>query len=154
VAAGLIVGLAFAGADSALGHANDEAPAAAATQGAAQSAGGLVVADNDWKGGKGNKNGGWNGSNKNWHSDNKNWNKNGNKNWSKNNKHWDNDWDRRAYVRGWSRRPYYGDFIGGIVLGSILTAAGIGVVPPAPAPYLCWYWADPYMYRGYWDYCD
>jgi len=26
-------------------------------------------------------------------------------------------------------------------------------VPYAPQPNLCWYWADPYMIRGYWDYC-
>jgi hypothetical protein len=26
-------------------------------------------------------------------------------------------------------------------------------VPPRPAPNLCWYWADPYRNRGYWDYC-
>ena len=54
-------------------------------------------------------------------------------------------------MREWNRRPYYGEFIGGIILGSIFAANGI--VPYAPAPYLCWYWADPYMYRGYWDYC-
>jgi hypothetical protein len=23
----------------------------------------------------------------------------------------------------------------------------------APAPNLCWYWANPAMTRGYWDYC-
>ncbi len=56
-------------------------------------------------------------------------------------------------MRGWSRQPYYGDFIGGVVLGSILAATGVGIVPLAPQPDLCWYWADPYMYRGYWDYC-
>jgi hypothetical protein len=39
------------------------------------------------------------------------------------------------------------------VLGSILTAAIAGVPPPPPRPDLCWYWSDPYMYRGYWDYC-
>jgi len=26
-------------------------------------------------------------------------------------------------------------------------------VPRRPAPDLCWYWADPYGQRGYWDYC-
>jgi hypothetical protein len=50
-------------------------------------------------------------------------------------------------------RPYYGQFVGGVVLGSILAATGVGIVPYAPQPNLCWYWADPYMYRGYWDYC-
>jgi hypothetical protein len=49
-------------------------------------------------------------------------------------------------VRNWNRRPYYGEFVGGVVLGSLLAAAGAGVVPYA-------HWADPYMTRGYWDYC-
>jgi hypothetical protein len=101
----------------------------------------------NWKGNDKN----WSGNNKNWNGNGKNW-KNGGKNWSKNN-HWNRDWDNRAYVRGWSRRPYYGEFFGGVVLGSILAAAGVGVVPYSPDPNLCWYWADPYMYRGYWDYC-
>ncbi len=134
--------------------------------------GAIVVADKNWDGdndnghknGKGKKsgnnnhNGNWNknSDNKNWNGNGKNWNKNGGKNWSKNNhwnNHWNRDWDNRAYVRGWSRRPYYGEFFGGVVLGSILAAAGVGVVPYSPDPNLCWYWADPYMYRGYWDYC-
>jgi hypothetical protein len=50
----------------------------------------------------------------------------------------------RTYVRGWQPRPYYGDFVGGIVLGSILAAAGVGIVPYSPDPNLYWYWADPY----------
>jgi hypothetical protein len=106
----------------------------------------------------------WNGNNKNWkngenwngNNHNGNWNKNGGKNWSKNNhwnNHWNDDWNGRAYVRGWQPRPYYGDFFGGIVLGSLLAATGVGIVPYSPDPNLCWYWADPYMYRGYWDYC-
>ncbi len=120
----------------------------------------------NWNGNKsgnwnGNKSGNWNGNNGNWNKNgnqygNKNWNHYGNKNWSNNN-HWNNNWNRnwnnRAYVRGWSRRPYYGEFFGGVVLGSILAATGVGIVPYAPEPNLCWYWADPYMYRGYWDYC-
>ena len=56
-------------------------------------------------------------------------------------------------MRNWNNRPYYGQFVGGVVLGSILAAAGVGIVPYAPQPNLCWYWADPYMIRGYWDYC-
>ena len=108
----------------------------------------------------GNKNKNWSGNGQNWDGNNGHWNKNGGKNWSNNN-HWDNhwnhhgndDWNGRAYVRGWQPRPYYGDFIGGVVLGSILAATGVGVVPYSPDPDLCWYWADPYMYRGYWDYC-
>jgi hypothetical protein len=112
----------------------------------------------NWNGNGGN-NGNWKkGGNQNWNKGGNygNWNKGGNKHWSNNN-HWNNNWNRgwnnRAYVRGWSRRPYYGEFFGGVVLGSILAAAGAGVVPYSPDPELCWYWADPYMYRGYWDYC-
>ena len=115
----------------------------------------MILAENkNW-----NKN--WN-NNKNWNknwSNNKNWNNN--KNWDKNN-NWSKNWkygnkkykyNNRIYVRRWDRRPYYGQFFGGIVLGSILTAAAIGVAPPPPAPELCWYWIDPYQNRGYWDYC-
>jgi hypothetical protein len=61
--------------------------------------------------------------------------------------------NNRVKVRTWKPRPYYGQFFGGVVLGSILTAAAIGVAPPPPNPGLCWYWSDPYGYRGYWDYC-
>jgi len=63
---------------------------------------------------------------------------------------------RGAYVRGyraWYRRPYFGTIVGGIALGTILTAAVVGVPPAAPAPGLCWYWADPSETTGYWDYC-
>lgn len=60
----------------------------------------------------------------------------------------------RHYYRPWSRRPYYGSIFGGIVLGTIIGVAIVGVVPPSPDPDLCWYWADPYRSRGYWDYCD
>ena len=94
--------------------------------------------------------------NKNWNSNN-NWNNN--KNWYKNNQNWNKKYSNKyrkknnIYVRTWKPRPYYGQFFGGVVLGSILTAAAIGIAPPAPAPGLCWYWSDPYGYRGYWDYC-
>jgi hypothetical protein len=114
----------------------------------------LVVADkyknknwnNNWTNPNWNKNKNWN--NNNWTNPNKNWNKNWNKNYG--NKHWNKN---KFYVRTWKPRPYYGQFFGGVVLGSILTAAAIGIAPPAPAPGLCWYWSDPYGYRGYWDYC-
>ena len=33
------------------------------------------------------------------------------------------------------------------------TVAAVGLIPRRPAPDLCWYWADPYRNRGYWDYC-
>ena len=131
-------------------------------------AGTIVVAEKDkggknWSKGNGNWNKGnnnWskNNNNKNWNNNNKNWSKNYNKNWgngwSNYNNRWNKNWNNHAYVRNWYRRPYYGEFIGGVVLGSLLAANGVGVVPYAPEPYLCWYWADPYMYRGYWDYCD
>jgi hypothetical protein len=138
----------------------------------------IVVGDNykgnkNWNKGKNNWNKDW-GKNDHWKNDNdwgkydngkhknknwsknynnKNWNKNWPKNWSNYNNNWNRNWDNRAYVRNWNRRPYYGEFVGGVVLGSILAATGAGIVPYAPQPNLCWYWADPYMYRGYWDYC-
>ncbi len=142
-----------------------------------RSSGAIVVAERDERGGKhgrdnwdrGNndrhKNWGNNDRHKNWGNNDrhKNW---GNKNWSKNynnrwgngwsnyNNNWNRNWDKRGYVRDWGYRPYYGQFVGGVILGSLLAANGVGVVPYAPEPYLCWYWADPYMYRGYWDYCE
>jgi len=57
------------------------------------------------------------------------------------------------YARPWVRRPYYGTIIAGVALGALVTVAIAGRVPPRPAPNLCWYWADPYRNRGYWDYC-
>lgn len=56
-------------------------------------------------------------------------------------------------VRTWSHRPYYGTFVGGVALGAIVGATAVGIVPLAPAPNLCWYWVDPTMTQGYWDYC-
>ena len=58
-----------------------------------------------------------------------------------------------VYARPWVRRPYYGRFVAGVALGTIITVAAVGLIPPRPGPDLCWYWADPYRYRGYWDYC-
>ena len=121
----------------------------------------IVVADNhkkgDWNKGKNHwKNGdNWKyNNNKNWSNNNYKYNnKNWNKNWTNYNNNWNKNWNNRAYVRNWDHRPYYGQFVGGVVLGSILAATGVGIVPYAPQPNLCWYWADPYMYRGYWDYC-
>src|SRR5262249_3631651 len=60
----------------------------------------------------------------------------------------------RPYFRRWVRRPYFGTVIAGVALGTILTAAVVGAPPPPPAPNLCWYWADPSLTRGYWDYCQ
>jgi len=57
------------------------------------------------------------------------------------------------YSRPWARRPYYGTVVAGVVLGTLITVAAVGAVPRRPAPDLCWYWADPYRNRGYWDYC-
>ena len=58
-----------------------------------------------------------------------------------------------VYSRPWVRRPYYGRIVAGVVLGTIVTVAAVGMIPRRPAPDLCWYWADPYRNRGYWDYC-
>jgi len=57
------------------------------------------------------------------------------------------------YGRAWAPRSYYGTIFAGVALGTLVTVAAIGAVPPRPHPSLCWYWADPYGYRGYWDYC-
>jgi hypothetical protein len=64
-------------------------------------------------------------------------------------------WSGRPYwfARPWARRPYYSTIIAGVALGTLITVAAVGAVPPRPAPNLCWYWADPYGQRGYWDYC-
>lgn len=64
-------------------------------------------------------------------------------------------WSGRPYWSGrpWARRPYYGTIFAGVALGTLITVAAVGYVPPRPHPSLCWYWADPYGSRGYWDYC-
>jgi hypothetical protein len=56
-------------------------------------------------------------------------------------------------VKVWAPRPYYGRVVGGVALGTIVAATVIGSAPVAPAPNMCWYWADPSQSRGYWDYC-
>jgi hypothetical protein len=65
-------------------------------------------------------------------------------------------WRGRPYwfARPWVRRPYYGTIVAGVALGTLVTVAALGAVPPRPAPNLCWYWADPDGRRGYWDYCS
>jgi hypothetical protein len=57
---------------------------------------------------------------------------------------------KNVYVKNWARKPYYGNVIAGVALGTILAATA---VPAAPAPDLCWYWTNPSKNRGYWDYC-
>jgi len=54
-------------------------------------------------------------------------------------------------VRPWVRRPYFGTIVGGVALGTLIA---VTVAPAAPAPNLCWYWADPSQTQGYWDYCQ
>jgi hypothetical protein len=80
---------------------------------------------------------------------NKNWNNS--KNW--NNKNWNNN--KKVVVvrpyRHWNKKAYYGRVIGGVAIGTILGAAAYSAM--APAPGLCWYWADPAQTQGYWDYC-
>ena len=76
-------------------------------------------------------------------------------------KHWKKGWGGKNWkgnkvvvvrpYRRWNRRPHYGRVIGGVALGTILGAAAYSAM--APAPNLCWYWADPWRSRGYWDYC-
>ena len=55
--------------------------------------------------------------------------------------------------RGWVRRPYYGTILGGIALGTVIAVAVAGTPPEAPAPNMCWFWADQSYSQGYWDYC-
>ena len=129
---GLALGLAMPVSPVAAGVQSDATAAAPAKQAlpseAAKTDGVIVVAGKD-------KN------NKNWHN---------NKNW--NNKNWNN---KKVVVvrpyRKWNKRPYYGTVIGGVALGTILGAAAYSAAAPAPNTY--WYWADPSMTRGYWDYC-
>jgi hypothetical protein len=52
--------------------------------------------------------------------------------------------------KAWVRKPYYGTWVAGVALGTILA---VSAIPPAPAPNVCWYWANPAHTRGYWDYC-
>src|SRR5689334_276113 len=59
---------------------------------------------------------------------------------------------KRPY-RAWGWRPYYGSVIGGVALGTVIGVGAAYAVPVAPAPNLCWYWADQAGWRGYWDYC-
>ena len=54
-------------------------------------------------------------------------------------------------VRPWVRRPYFGTIVGGVALGTLIA---VTAAPVAPAPNLCWYWADPSQTQGYWDYCQ
>jgi hypothetical protein len=60
---------------------------------------------------------------------------------------------RRPY-RAWARRPYYGTaFIGAVALGTVIAVSAPHIIPVAPGPNACWYWADPSEINGYWDYC-
>jgi len=79
-----------------------------------------------------------------------------NKNWN-NSKNWNNkNWNNKKLVvvrpyRKWNNKGHYGRVIGGVAIGTVLGAAAYSAM--APAPGLCWYWADPTMTQGYWDYC-
>ena len=55
------------------------------------------------------------------------------------------------YVKRWNRKPYYGNVIAGVALGTFIATA-IGAAPPAPAPNRCWYWTSLARNRGYGDY--
>ena len=70
------------------------------------------------------------------------------KNWNR--KNWNRRGVRRAYVRGWNRRPYYGRVVAGVALGTIIAAS---VAPRPPSDEVCWYWTNASKTRGYWDYC-
>jgi hypothetical protein len=53
-------------------------------------------------------------------------------------------------VRPWVVRPYYGAVVAGVTLGTVIA---VSAIPVAPSSSLCWYWADEFQTRGYWDYC-
>ena len=57
------------------------------------------------------------------------------------------------YVKRWNRKPYYGNVIAGVALGTLIGVTAAGMAPVAPAPNLCWYWTNPSRNQGYWDYC-
>jgi hypothetical protein len=73
-----------------------------------------------------------------------NWNNRNNRN------NWNNNRNRHRPVRHWGWRPHFGTVIGGVALGTIIAA---NTIPVAPASNLCWFWTDPSMTRGYWDFC-
>lgn len=60
---------------------------------------------------------------------------------------------RFVVVRPWVRRPYYGRWVYGVALGTIVVATAVAVAPLAPHSSLCWYWSNPARTHGYWDYC-
>jgi hypothetical protein len=60
---------------------------------------------------------------------------------------------KEVVVRPWVKKPHYGQVVAGVALGTIIASSGVGIVPVAPAPHLCWYWTNPVKDKGYWDYC-
>jgi hypothetical protein len=56
-------------------------------------------------------------------------------------------------ANAWHSRHYWGDVVAGVALGTAVGVAAAGVIPARPAPHLCWYWNNPAMTSGYWDYC-
>jgi len=59
----------------------------------------------------------------------------------------------RPYYRPWRNQAYFGAIIAGVTLGAIIATA-VNAAPPPPSPDLCWYWNDPSLTSGYWDYCQ
>jgi hypothetical protein len=64
-----------------------------------------------------------------------------------------NEGGKNWYVKRWNRKPYYGNVIAGVALGTLIGVTAAGMAPVAPAPNLCWYWTNPSRNQGYWDYC-
>lgn len=59
----------------------------------------------------------------------------------------------RREMRREVRRRHAGRVVAGIVLGTVLSVAVAGQIPPPPSPDLCWFWSGGSRTDGYWYYC-
>jgi hypothetical protein len=62
--------------------------------------------------------------------------------------------NHRGVVRGCKARPHFATAIGGVVLGSLVTAAAVGVAPVSPNPGVRWYRTAAGRRQGYWNYSE
>ncbi len=61
--------------------------------------------------------------------------------------------EMRREIRREVRRRHAGRVVAGIVLGTVLSVAVAGQIPPPPSPDLCWFWSGGSRTDGYWYYC-